>query len=244
MDDEAQVHQVDRHVGPSGLSHVFREHSGLMVSAGYLLLTAVGITYDYLFFELFHIPILNFSQPSDFLLAGFRQPVLFILFVFSIVAVWRIVVKDRKWRERSSKYRHLAVRMEEKAWFSTWILYPLVACAYFFSTTAMYAKYTASEILMGRGKQITVELNANYTDTAHKDHDTVTLLLGSNTSFVFLYSPKEGQVKVLPIASIARITFDRGNKSTPESEPNPQPSSSLKRNHLSIESNPTKKPIH
>ena len=75
-------------------------HPGLVVTFGYLLLTAVGITYDVLFYELFRIPILNFSEPGDFLLAGFRQPVLILLFLLSNVALWRLILKDRKMRRQ------------------------------------------------------------------------------------------------------------------------------------------------
>lgn len=120
-----------------GLMH---GHPGLIVTMGYLLLTAVGITYEYLFYNLFYIPILNLSEPGDFLLAGFQEPVLLLFVILSVLALRRLITRDRKWRQRSVRYRSVAEKMERRWFFSSWVLYPLFIFIYFLSITMSYAE--------------------------------------------------------------------------------------------------------
>ena len=203
---------------PTGPLAFLQRHPGLFVSIGYLFLTSIGIIYEVLFFDLFHVPILNFSQPTDFILAGFRQPVLFLLFTLSVALAWRIVVKDRQWRVKSEKYRAVMEKLETKMWFSPWILYPTFACVYFFNTTAVYAKYTASNFMLGKGRAISVELNSTLTDPDPKLKEATSLLLGSNSSYIFLFSPKDGRVRIIPVQSIARMQMEPESRASLDTE--------------------------
>ncbi len=202
---------------PTGPFAFLQHHPGLFVTIGYLFLTAIGIIYDVLFFDIFHVPILNFSQPSDFVLAGFRQPVLFVLFFVSVLMVWRIILKDRKWRAKSVKYRKAMERVETKMWFSTWLIYPAFVCTYFFCTTEVFAKYNASNLMLGKGRAISIELNATLTDPNPKLKEVTSLLLGSNSSYIFLFSPKDGRVRIIPIQSIARMQMEPESRASLDS---------------------------
>jgi hypothetical protein len=198
---------------------------GLVVTFGYLLLTAVGITYDVLYYGIFRIPILNFSEPSDFILAGFRQPILFLFVVLSVLMLRRLIFKDRKWREKSPRYRELAENMERSRWYSNWVMYPFFICVYFWSITAIYARYTASQVIAGEGRVVRVELSGDSADERRRE--PTELLIGTNSKFVFLYEPTphgnrsdlklrslyapthaNGNVRIVPIGNIVRMTLD------------------------------------
>lgn len=93
-----------------------QQYPGLAATTGYLLLTAIGIIYEVQYYRLFGIPILNFSEPSDFLMSGIRRPVLLLLFVLSVRVLWSVILIDVTCRQKSLPYRRLAERMEKSRW--------------------------------------------------------------------------------------------------------------------------------
>lgn len=63
----------------SGWRHWLRtENLGLGLTLGYLFLTALGMFHRALVFLLFRINILDYAEPSDFLLAALRDPLITI----------------------------------------------------------------------------------------------------------------------------------------------------------------------
>ncbi len=186
------------------LSRSLQQHPGMVATFGYLVLTAVGIGYDVLLYRLFGIPILIFSEPNDFLLAGFRQPIILLLFLFSIVALFRVIRVDKKLRLKSDSYKRLADMMERKTVYSNWVMYLSTIVVYFFSLSSFDAKYTSDNIRRGNGPTVEIQLNSNSGNFGANQE--VGCLIGSNSKYVFLYNFKESPGRILPVANIVRTT--------------------------------------
>ncbi len=68
---------IDGPVGPvvvMVLWRLLRQEPALIVSAGYVLLSLLGLWSSYFFYLRFQLSILDYLQISDFLVAGLRDP--------------------------------------------------------------------------------------------------------------------------------------------------------------------------
>jgi len=69
-------------------------HPAIAVTLAYLLLTTIGVTFSYMHYRMFGIAIFDYWQPSDLVLAGFREPASF-LYAAAAVALG---VYDYRWQ--------------------------------------------------------------------------------------------------------------------------------------------------
>lgn len=113
------------------------QNPGVVATLGYLYLTVIGIAFTVFFFLEFGVPIAAYSEPTDYVVAGLREPLLFVYSVASIVFLKRLMRRDRKMRERSNSYRRLAERMEASRLYNQWVVATAVVVAYFASATFM-----------------------------------------------------------------------------------------------------------
>ena len=80
---------------PAG-TRAWTEHLGTAFTLGYLALIAVGMFHNVLLYLRFRINILDFAEPSDFLLAPFRDPLVAVATVVLIVLVgWYLKASER-----------------------------------------------------------------------------------------------------------------------------------------------------
>lgn len=170
-----------------------REHPGLLLTAGYLLLTAVGLGYELFFFYYFRINILEYVETSDFLLAALRTPLVIILALLPLPLAW-LIARFSQWLRRryprSGKLDTSAAR-----WFSRGLF--ILLYAIFFIQA--YAERVTDRIKAGQGREVRAELTSGQTFPSR------TLLLGTTSKFVFLYLPAEKKTHVIPIESLARL---------------------------------------
>ena len=62
----------------------------LMLSAAYLGVSFLGLWASYWFYRGFGLPILEYMQPSDYLVAGLREPVYALLLLASVAIAWGV----------------------------------------------------------------------------------------------------------------------------------------------------------
>lgn len=72
------------------------EHLGLMLTLSYLLLTLVGLSYEFWFFKYFRITIVEYVETSDFLLAAIREPLVIVLAVLPLFLI-RLYLRLENW---------------------------------------------------------------------------------------------------------------------------------------------------
>lgn len=194
---------------------LLRQEPALMVSAGYVFLSALGLWSSYFFYFKFRLSILDYLQVSDFLVAGLRDPAyLLILLLGALLAVllgWPETLRRRNPAKVARlRARHWGWRMlfSESPWMNWEFsgLRPLtgmcmaVVCFMAFGA-ALYALNTAEKIRDGTGgTPVQVVLNG---DTAPLPG--MARLLGSSSAFVFLWWPADRRAEAVPIGSIRRL---------------------------------------
>ena len=185
------------------------EHLGLLLTLSYVFLAAVGLFHEALVFAIFRINIIAYAEPSDFILAALRDPVVVLvnLAALPIVALYykctmRLHVKTmnlRNWWMGSMRWRSYVAKHYSAFFMFTVVLYALTFSLY-------YAERSARHFRAGIGQRIHVQLVA---DPAHTASDTAaSLLLGTTQKFVFLYDPVARRTAIIPTNNIARIIVD------------------------------------
>lgn len=190
-----------------GLMVLLRENPSLVLTLTYLLLTAVGIVYDFFLFQFFHIQILDYAEAGDFLFAAFKEPILFLFSLGSLAFLGALVSMDESWRAKSEGYAELARKMESSRWYSSEAMYALVIVSYFTAMTMGYAMVTAHRIRTGNYKKVDVQLITDATPPGHDARKSPpTVLMGTTGKYLFLYSPDAQTTQILPVSSVLRLT--------------------------------------
>jgi len=194
---------------------LLRQEPALMVSAGYVFLSVLGLWSSYFFYFKFRLSILDYLQVSDFLVAGVRDPAyVLILLLGALLAVllgWPETLRRRNPAKVARlRARHWGWRMlfSESPWMNWEFsgLRPLtgmciaVVCFMAFGA-ALYALSSAEKIRDGRGgTSVQVVLGG---DAAALPGTAK--LLGSSSAFVFLWWPEQRRAEAVPIGSIRRL---------------------------------------
>ena len=187
--------------------HLLKQHPALGLTLGYLFLTAVGMNYELLFFAQFDLQILDFADPTDFLLVALRKPLLLIFALVSVFVLVRLSQKHTKWMAKFERYRRISRRFESWRWWwaAERFCYIGIVAGYFAVLSDTYARHNASAIRAGKGRKVWVELTADVAAPGKKP-TTPYLLLGTTSRYLLLFSPANGRAEVLPVNNIARLS--------------------------------------
>ena len=211
-------------VAPEGAwRHWLRtENLGLGLTLGYLFLTGLGMLHRALVFLRFRINVFDYAEPSDFLLAALRDPVLIIACVAPIPVValyFRISYalqrrsKKSNWWYGGEARRAMAQRYRRPVYLFTAALWALAASLH-------YARSVSQDLRDGKGRRVHVDLiispGVSASDTMPQ------LLLGTTQKYVFLYDPQKQVTSVVPVSNISRLRIDR-RKTVDAGPPLPQP---------------------
>lgn len=187
----------------------------LLFTTAYLLVSALGLWCSYWFYRGFNLSILDYLQPSDFLVAGVRDPVYIALLALGVVMVmvvtWPETLRLRnpetvaRLSGRSRFWRMLLGRSVFNSWDVT-RMRPLTAMTL---AVALYLAATAANYVAKRGKDIR-DHRAGEAVTVQLLGDAAALpgqarLLGSSSAFVFLWWPAQRRAEAVPIAAVRRL---------------------------------------
>lgn len=192
-----------------------RREPALLFSSAYLLVSLLGLWCSYWFYRGFELSILDYMQPSDFLVAGIRDPAYVLLLAMGVLLVllvsWPETLRMRngakleRLRARSRLWRLVLSRSLLTSW-DVLGLRPLtamtLAVAMFMAVgAANYVKVRGAQIRDdGRGEVIRVQLTgdpAPMPGTAR--------LLGSSSAFLFVWWPQQRRAEAIPIAAVRRV---------------------------------------
>jgi hypothetical protein len=189
------------------LAVIAREHPTLLLTLGYLALTAVGLVYDAWLYAYFRINVVEYSETSDFLLAAVRTPLVIILSILPVLILWTITRVRRRARKMFPRYDKFSKRYEGTVWDMEnpriggpiGVVFVVIYAILF---TQLYALRVADNIKAGRGRVVRVEMivpgTVPTTDT--------TLLIGTTGKFVFLYDARANQTRIIPFENVSSIS--------------------------------------
>lgn len=191
---------------------VLKREPILFVTLTYVLVSFIGIWANYWFYRRFDLPILEYMQGSDYLVAGLREPAYLWMFAAALLFAWLVTWPER-WRrlhpERAEALRRHwwgRVFLPGKSLWWTWgSMAPetgLVFGTFWVMIWLLYALVLgkADAIHGGEGQPLRLTLAGATQPLAGEAR-----LLGTSAAFVFLYWPDSKRAEALPIESIARI---------------------------------------
>jgi hypothetical protein len=191
-----------------------RREPSLMVTVAYLFVSFIGLWSNYWFYRRFDLPILEYMQASDYLVAGLRDPVYAFLLLSSLLLVLLVSWPDsfrRRHPERVDAHRRtwwgrlVFSNFRGMGWKGIGLAHETgIVFAVFWGVvwaSATYVAGKAQDIHEGRtGHAVRVTLageSAPLPQTAR--------LLGSSSAFVFLWWPQQRVAEAVPIESIGRL---------------------------------------
>ncbi len=183
---------------------LLREHPALLVSAIYIFATAIGMFFSWSFMRNFGVNIFVYAEIGDFLLASFKDPIIWVSVIAMTLGWYSDVRMSRWWGSRE--------RMRGLRWYGTKAYrrwgYPgaLVALTYILHLMAANA---AADVRAGYRDVVSVSLG----DAGR--YESVALLY-TTARFVFLFDTDTQIVHVHPHESIAEISFIAPEDATAE----------------------------
>lgn len=182
-----------------------REHAGLVGSGLYLAATLIGMLSSWTFFQQFDINVFHYAQLGDFLLAAVRTPLATLAVLLAIPAVWVVITLDNWLSQRSRFYRSLYVSEAFWRWTRSPTAMLLYFISYAFVFAVLHADWLGDRVRTGDTTRVSVQLQSGtyLGRDATRPFDTV--LLGTTTSFVFLYDRATETSTVVPLENLAAL---------------------------------------
>lgn len=199
-----------------------RDNPGLVLSALYLLLSAVGLLYQFLFFRRFQLNVLEFSDAADFLMVVVREPLTVAMASMGWFFYWGYMWSSlhaagwflKRWpRWRKDPAKLAASREKARKMVPTAQLMFMATYAVLF--TLLYSDWQARRARAGDFPRVTVQFKNDAVAQAAPFEAT---LLGTTSRFVFIYRAETKRAEALPFDAIAQLSWDARRSKEREAE--------------------------
>ncbi|RDZ27805.1 hypothetical protein [Lysobacter silvisoli] len=186
----------------------------LGLSAAYVLVSMIGLWANYWFYRQFDLPVLEYMQAGDYLVAGLRDPSYALVLALSVLMSWLVswpeIYRARHPQRAAAYQRRWWGRLvfPSSDWFR-WTLLRLkpetgIALVVFMGMAMTTCSYVISKARLirdqGSGSVVQVTLageSAPLPGTAR--------LLGTSSAYVFLWWPDARRAEAVPIESLGRL---------------------------------------
>lgn len=200
--------------GPRALTRLAREPA-LAITVGYLFVGAVGLWSSYWYYRALRIPVLEYYQASDFLIAGLRDPYNFLALLFALAlglmsysSAWyalrhpdRVAALRRRWWGWLW-FNPLADPHRARRWYdvSPELALGLAVLLGGGALMVEHARARAHALRAGEGSPLRITLQGEQLPLQGEAR-----LAGTSSSHLFLYWPANGRTEALPAEAVARI---------------------------------------
>lgn len=174
------------------------EQPALLVSALYLFASVIGLFYSWAFMRPFGINMLQYAEISDFLLASIKEPLTWVLALFSVVLIQldNFVSRRVQARKPTRGFR----------WYSSWygtegyrrlnhLMIVVMAALFLFA----YASLKEDSVRDGEADVYEVQ----FADGLPAEPR---VLLGTTVNFIFLYDPSSERASIHPNESVLSLS--------------------------------------
>ena len=180
-----------------------RDHSGLALTALYLLLIAIGMMYEWWLFRRFNIDILLYAQAQDFLLVPFREPLVVIIALLPFPLYMAYIGGARRLANRLARNSTKQADPRTTAFMRKFM--PVVNATamllWSFAFTAEYAEWVWKRFLAGKPRSVTVEL-------ASTPAPLKGAIVGTTSGYVFVYDRATNLTRIVAVENIASIVVE------------------------------------
>jgi hypothetical protein len=207
----------------AGYHRLLTEHPALALTLGYLLISLLGLSYQWTLFRQFDVNFFLYAEVTDFLMGAFREPITFALSLSALAVAWLVSVYSR-WEARWWE-RHPPTNVFTRAYarFTTAGFNRYLPAAFFIGYSVMfiwvYAGKRADELKAGIGHGIRLEVAEG--QARRPSPGSPTLMMGTSARFVFLYRPDDDLVEIVPHENILRLVIEAPPAAQPPAAPAP-----------------------
>jgi hypothetical protein len=173
-------------------------HSGLALSALYLLLIAIGMMYEWWLFLRFNVNILYYAEAADFLLVPFREPLVVLVCVAPIPLFW-LYMRAGRWLWTTMKWTWKEMSPNVRTSVNV-----LVTLLWSIAFAAEYAKWVSNRIRDGQRQNITVQTTSAKTIAGP--------LIGTTGKFLFVYDAATKETRIVTVDNIEQIVIQPRKK--------------------------------
>lgn len=191
-----------------------KEEPALALSLGYLVLTLIGLTYQWALLDKFGVNVLDWAEFSDFVFASIREPVVMLL----CIPAYGVLLTALRWEQKTRQNQRYVALFESRPWQTLlgMILRILVMPCYFFAFTNFFALTITKGIKAGTAQRVTIEYNTNVPGAKPAlSTGPKPLWIGATSRAVFLYDESKKETVIVPQGSIARIFVEPRTKKKP-----------------------------
>jgi hypothetical protein len=193
----------------------FQKEPGHALTFGYLLLIAIGLIFDFSYYDALKINVIQFVELDDLLLAPIQDVwVLITVFGFCLL-LYGIIECDVWWRKKNPasylKWNTWSGNKDpfsEKAIRRRSILYPLMFIFYIIMGANAYGTLKAKRVKKGQADKVHLTIKDMPTDSAAIRNKPV-FFVGKTKSFVFVYDTATKTTSIINIGEIQRIEFEK-----------------------------------
>jgi hypothetical protein len=176
------------------LRELFEEHSGLALSALYLLLIAIGMMYEWWLFFRFNVNVLYYAEAADFLLVPFREP-LVVLVCIGPVPLYMLYIRGARWLGRKLKSPAKPINPDLRTAMNI-----LAAALWSLAFAAHYAGWVSDRIRAGERQSISIRTTTEKTIAGP--------LIGTTGKFIFVYDTATKQTRIVGVDNVEQIVVE------------------------------------
>lgn len=179
----------------------------LTISILYIVLVAIGMLFKAIFYAFFHINIVEYSDISDFLLAPFRDPIILIMSIGTVLFFHALNIFDNWMEVKAPRINALFYygfdKEKYQAWFSmkgmaTMIVTYTVLFAY------VYGSFSSKNIKKSYVSTVVV----SFKDNKFEPTDTL-IYVGKTNTFTFFYKRNDKQTVVVPLSDVLKMETNK-----------------------------------
>jgi hypothetical protein len=189
-------------------SNFLRKDINVTLSLSYIVLVAIGMLFDVIYYAQFDVNIVAFSDISDFLLAPFRDPFILIFVVGSIILISATLILEELLEANYPKiYKSMFMGIDQNTyndWYKRYNGTAFLLLMYIFFTAQIYGVFKANKVYKGNSQPMHIVFKDNkFTET-----DTLQYV-GKTNGYTFLFNKGKKQVEIIPMSDVLRLELDK-----------------------------------
>ncbi len=176
----------------------------LVLTAGYLLCSLLGLTFVMTLFQKFDFAVLPYLEISDFLLIALSHPSTLLDVLLCLLGSVLLFWLDRLMRQKFRRYAVLTDRFYDAAYLKpTVLMLASIPLTLLLSYAISEAAQTSKAIKAGQTPHFQVDLVYPLQDTGKTQRFNDAQVLTRSSSYLFIWH--QGQIKVIPHTNIAAL---------------------------------------
>jgi hypothetical protein len=193
----------------------FQKEPGHALTFGYIMLIAIGLLFDFSYYNILKINVIQFVELDDLLLTPIQDIWIlvtvfgFCLFVYGIIEwdIWwrktnpESYLKWNTWSGNKDPFSEKAIRRRS-------FLFPLMFIAYIILGANTYGVLKAKRVKKGLADKVHLTIKDMLTDSIANKNRPV-FFVGKTKSFVFVYDTATKTTSIINIGEIQKIEFEK-----------------------------------